>query len=100
MNITTIGRGNVGGGLARRWAKAGHSVTQLGRDGGDASDADVVLVAVPSGAIADALAKVSGLRGKVVIDATNAYAGRDQTYALPTLAIRVLSRPTSRWPTR
>ena len=80
MNITTIGRGNVGGGLARRWAKAGHSVTQLGRDGGDASDAEVVLVAVPSGAIADALAKVSGLRGKVVIDATNAYAGRDPAY--------------------
>jgi prephenate dehydrogenase len=52
MNITTIGRGNVGGGLAHRWEKAGHTVTQLGRDGGDASDADVVLVAVPSGAIA------------------------------------------------
>ena len=31
MNITTIGRGNVGGGLARRWAKAGHSVTRVGR---------------------------------------------------------------------
>jgi hypothetical protein len=27
MNLTTIGRGNVGGGLARRWAKAGHTVT-------------------------------------------------------------------------
>lgn len=35
MNITAIGRGNVGGGLARRWEKAGHTVTQLGRDGGD-----------------------------------------------------------------
>jgi 8-hydroxy-5-deazaflavin:NADPH oxidoreductase len=64
MNITVIGRGNVGGGLARRWERAGHTVTTLGRDGGDASDADVV-VAVPSGAIADALAKVGGLHGKV-----------------------------------
>jgi predicted dinucleotide-binding enzyme len=80
MNITTIGKGNVGGGLARRWEKAGHTVTQLGRDGGDASDADVVLVAVPSGAIAEALAKVSGLQGKTTIDATNAFAGRDQAY--------------------
>jgi hypothetical protein len=80
MKITTIGRGNVGGGLARRWEQAGHTVTQLGRDGGDAADADVVLVAVPSGAIADALAKVSGLHGKTTIDATNAYAGRDQAY--------------------
>ena len=37
MNITVIGRGNVGGGLGRRWALAGHSVTELGHDGGDAS---------------------------------------------------------------
>jgi 8-hydroxy-5-deazaflavin:NADPH oxidoreductase len=80
MNITTIGRGNVGGGLARRWEKAGHTVTQLGRDGGDASDADVILVAVPSAAIADALGKVRGLAGKPAVDATNAYAGRNQAY--------------------
>jgi hypothetical protein len=52
----------------------------LGRDGGDASDAEVVLVAVPSGAIADALGKVRGLQGKVAIDATNAYAGRNQAH--------------------
>jgi predicted dinucleotide-binding enzyme len=39
MNITVIGRGNVGGGLADRWEKAGHSVNRIGRDGGDAADA-------------------------------------------------------------
>jgi predicted dinucleotide-binding enzyme len=71
MKITTIGRGNIGGGLADRWERAGHTVTRLGREGGDASDADVVLVAVPGGSIAEALGKVSGLDGKVVIDATN-----------------------------
>jgi 8-hydroxy-5-deazaflavin:NADPH oxidoreductase len=49
VNITVIGRGNVGGGLARRWEEAGHTVTTIGRDGGDASDSDAVLVAVPSG---------------------------------------------------
>ncbi len=76
MNITVIGRGNVGGGLARRWERAGHVVTELGRDGGDASDADVVLLAVPSNAIGEALGKVTGLDGKVVIDATNAFHGR------------------------
>jgi 8-hydroxy-5-deazaflavin:NADPH oxidoreductase len=80
MHITVIGRGNVGGGLARRWEKAGHTVTRIGRDGGDATDADVVLVAVPSGAIADALSKVSGLQGRTAIDATNAYAGRNEAY--------------------
>ena len=80
MKITVIGRGNVGGGLADRWEKAGHEVTRLGSDGGDASDADAVLVAVPSGAIADALGKVSGLEGKVVIDATNAFPGRNEQF--------------------
>jgi predicted dinucleotide-binding enzyme len=80
MNITTIGRGNIGGGLARRWERSGHTVTTLGRDGGDASDAEVVLVAVPGGQIADALAKVAGLVGKVAIDATNAFGGRNEQF--------------------
>jgi predicted dinucleotide-binding enzyme len=80
MKVVTVGRGNVGSGLAARWRAVGHDVTELGREGGDASDADVVLVAVPSGQIADALAKVSGLDGKVTIDATNGYAGRDEAF--------------------
>lgn len=80
MNITVIGRGNVGGGLARRWERAGHSVTALGREGGDASDAEAVLVAVPSNQLADALGKVTGLEGKVVLDATNAFTGRDEGF--------------------
>jgi len=70
----------VGGGLARRWERAGHTVTALGRDGGDASDADAVVVAVPSTEIADALGKISGLEGKVAIDATNAFGGRDEGF--------------------
>ncbi len=72
MNITVLGRGNVGGGLAGKWQAAGHEVTTLGRDGGDVSPADVLLVAVPSHALSEALATVDGARGKVVIDATNA----------------------------
>src|SRR6266536_5455219 len=80
MNITVIGRGNVGGGLADRWERAGHTITRLGRDGGDASNADVVLVAVPSGQIADALHKANGLTGKIAIDTTNPFAGRDERF--------------------
>jgi predicted dinucleotide-binding enzyme len=76
MKITTIGRGNVGGGLARLWRAAGHEVTELGSEGGDAADADVILLAVPSRAIDDALAAVLGVEGKTVIDATNAFTGR------------------------
>lgn len=80
MKITTIGRGTIGGGLAGLWTEAGHSVTTLGSPGGDASDAEVVLIAVPSGVISDALGKVTGLEGKIAIDATNAYGGRDERY--------------------
>jgi predicted dinucleotide-binding enzyme len=47
MRITTVGRGRVGGALALRWRAAGHDVTMLGRDGGNATGSDVVLVATP-----------------------------------------------------
>jgi predicted dinucleotide-binding enzyme len=77
MKITTIGRGNIGGTLARLWTAAGHEVTELGRDGGDVGDAEVVLLAVPYGAVGDALAGVTGWGGQVVIDATNRLGGED-----------------------
>jgi predicted dinucleotide-binding enzyme len=80
MRITVIGRGNVGGGLAALWRDAGHEVQELGRDGGDASGADVLLVAVPGPEIANALGKVTGLAGKVTIDATNAVRGRNEDF--------------------
>src|SRR5438309_5668552 len=71
MKIAVVGKGNVGGGLADRWEKAGHEVTRIGKDGGDVSDAEAVLVAVPGGAVAAALDNVQGIEGKTVIDATN-----------------------------
>lgn len=73
MNITVIGRGNIGGGLADLWESAGHQVTRLGRGGGDASDSDAVLLAVPGTAVEAALKSVAGLEGKIVLDATNLY---------------------------
>lgn len=89
MKIAVIGRGNVGGGLAGLWRDAGHEVQELGKDGGDVSDADVALLAVPSGAIADALGKVTGLEGKVVVDATNHFQGDRPDF--PSLAHQVKS---------
>jgi len=71
MKIAVVGRGNVGGGLADRWERAGHDVTRIGSDGGDVSDAEVVLIAVPGASIADVFETVSGWDGKTVIDATN-----------------------------
>ena len=71
MKIAVVGKGNVGGGLADLWEKAGHDVTRIGSEGGDVADADVVLFAVPGGALADAIEHVSGIDGKTAIDATN-----------------------------
>jgi 8-hydroxy-5-deazaflavin:NADPH oxidoreductase len=71
MKIATVGRGNIGGGLGELWAKAGHEVTAIGREGGDVSSADAVLIAVPGAAVDAALVGIQGLEGKTVIDATN-----------------------------
>lgn len=73
MKITTYGRGNVGGGLADLWERAGHHVTRLGREGGDVSDAEVVLLAIPGGVVPEAMRKLSGFQGKTFIDATNRF---------------------------
>jgi 8-hydroxy-5-deazaflavin:NADPH oxidoreductase len=71
MKIAVVGKGNVGGGLADRWEQAGHEVTRIGKEGGDVSDAETVLFAVPGAAIAEAVENVRGLEGKTTIDATN-----------------------------
>lgn len=91
MKVAVLGRGNVGGGLADLWEKAGHEVTRIGREGGDVSDVEAVLVAVPGGAIVQALDNVQGLEGKTVIDATN-LAGVDPPAGFSSNAEFVKSR--------
>jgi predicted dinucleotide-binding enzyme len=91
MKIAVVGRGNVGGGLADKWEQTGHSVARIGKDGGDVSDADAVLIAVPGGAIEDALDKVQGLEGKTAIDATNLF-GADRPSGFNSNAEFVKSR--------
>jgi 8-hydroxy-5-deazaflavin:NADPH oxidoreductase len=86
MKITTIGRGTLGGTLARLWTSAGHEVNELGRDGGDAANADAVLLAMPSSVVADALAGVTGLGDQVIIDATNRLAGETPPSGYPSVA--------------
>lgn len=97
MKIAVVGRGNVGGGLAQLWTDAGHDITTLGREGGEVSDAEVVVIAVPGGSIADALSRVTGLAGQTTVDATNSYDGRSDGF--PSLAAEVKSiigGPTSK----
>lgn len=91
MNIAIIGSGNIGSGLARTFAKTKHGVVLADRKGGqEAADklaadgitvqaasiapavaqADVVILAVPYGAVAG-LAGQADFAGKIVIDVTN-----------------------------
>ena len=91
MNIAIIGAGNVGGGLAAAATSAGHDVVvaastptsaQATADSSGAQAAgspaeavessEVVVLAVPHGAVAGLVAELGeALSGKVVVDATN-----------------------------
>ena len=84
-----VGRGHVGGGLARLWSGRGHHVTALGRAGGDATTADVVVVAVAGAQISNALGAVTGLAGKPTIDACNIYTDRQND--VPSLSHQIQS---------
>ena len=86
MKIGSIGAGNVGSALSKRWAQAGHDVRTGGRDSVAeiAAHGDVVLLAVPADAVDAALEAAGPLDGKVLIDATNDLAGE-----WPSLAAHV-----------
>lgn len=91
MNITVIGTGNMGAGLARLFAASGHRVAVGARQpekaaalaaeigpqvqgGGIAAAvklADVVVLALPYGAAAEALKDAGDLSGKIVVDISN-----------------------------
>ena len=86
MKIAVIGTGKIGGTLGGRWRAAGHEVAYGSRAGsgegpggaplmavGDAlAGADVVVLAVPAGAVGGVVAaNGAALAGKVVIDAVN-----------------------------
>jgi predicted dinucleotide-binding enzyme len=82
MKVAVIGRGNVGGGLADLWTKAGHDVTRIGHEGGDVSGSEAILLACPSGSIEDALDGVEGIGRTPVIDATNVFgSGRPEGFS-------------------
>ncbi len=91
MKIAVIGTGNMGAGLARLLAGTGSGVVIGHRDpakaaafaaelganveaGGIAAAvklADIVLLALPYGAMADALREAGNLKGKILVDISN-----------------------------
>ena len=66
-------------------------MARIGREGGDVSEAEAVLVAVPGGTIAQALDNVEGIEGTRVIDATN-LSGRDPAVGFSSNAEYARSR--------
>jgi predicted dinucleotide-binding enzyme len=100
MRIGIIGSGNIGGTLARLLAGAGHEVVLANSRGpeslaglvgeigpaatastpaGAAEAGEVVVVAIPFFRYTDLPA--AELAGKIVVDATNYYGGRDGSFA-------------------
>jgi 8-hydroxy-5-deazaflavin:NADPH oxidoreductase len=94
VRLAIVGAGRIGGNAARLWSRAGHDVLicfsrhpdQLAARAAELGDhvaaaspahavehADVVMLAVPWGAIDQALEEVGPLAGKVVLDATNQF---------------------------
>jgi len=96
MNIAIIGSGNIGGTLGAKWSAAGHRVVFGARDPQSpktraalasagpnaqvdineeaAAGAEVVLLALPGAAVAEAASALGpALNGKIVIDATNQF---------------------------
>lgn len=91
MNISILGTGNMGKGLAALLAKAGYTVILGSRDAARAESvarelgagikgtdiavaarqSDVVVLAVPYAAAAETIRAAGGLAGKTVIDITN-----------------------------
>jgi NADPH-dependent F420 reductase len=91
MRIAVIGTGRMGSGLGQALAqnheivmgsrdpeKAAEVARNIGAAGGAryaeaASDADIVVLAVPWGAVEETLTELGDLSGKIVIDITNPY---------------------------
>jgi 8-hydroxy-5-deazaflavin:NADPH oxidoreductase len=88
MTIAIIGTGRMAEGLGKRLVKAGETVTLAGRDAkktgatakrigalagpvSQAAKAEVVILAIPYRASADALKAAGDLSGKIVVDITN-----------------------------
>jgi len=98
LRIGIIGTGNIGGALARHWAKAGHELmissrhpdqlqemakalgprTRVGTPREAAAFGDVVLVSIPYGAMPQLGQDLRAeWKGKIVLDTGNPYPSRD-----------------------
>jgi predicted dinucleotide-binding enzyme len=115
MKIAIIGTGNVGGALARAWARAGHRVFLGVRNLQDQKvlaltagellisahtpaeavrDAETVLFAIPPNALRQVLDSLGDLKDKVLIDATNSIRTKAGDFASVADALRSWTKST------
>lgn len=97
MKIAIVGSGNVGGALAKKWIKAGHTVligarlplsaknlilaAEIGEDRftsieSAVAQCEVILLATPAPAAVDAAQSLGNTSGKIIIDCMNVVMGR------------------------
>ena len=110
MKIAVVGHGNVGGTLASSWV-SNHQVTIGARDLESEKlarlkknpdlqfrsiqeavhDAEVVLVAIPAHLVSELLSSLGDLKGKIIIDATNAVRNKPEPYPTAFHAFKELT---------
>ena len=113
MKIAIIGTGNVGGALAQRLIKAGHTVlmgakfplsdksvqlaTKIGEDRFAAIEnasgqSEVIIITTPPDAVLKIIPQLGNLEGKTVIDATNSVRIKPDPYPTAYHAIKAISQ--------
>jgi hypothetical protein len=88
MKIGVIGSGRVGSALAGTWSERGHEVVVSSRAtvAQTAAASQIVVLAIPAVAAADALGGIGDLEGKVFVDATNNVSGGPAGLEIAALA--------------
>lgn len=76
FKVGIVGNGNVGSAIERGVKRAGYEVRSAGKEPGAVKElgrwAEVVVLAVPFGAVDDALKELGDVNGKILVDVTNA----------------------------
>lgn len=112
MNIAIIGIGNIGGALARGWAKAGHRIYLGVRDTQSpkakalasfsknimvysvydaAQAADIIVIAVQPLSLNEVCENLGDITGKLMIDTMNSLFAKPVPYETTSIAIRNLT---------
>ena len=113
MNIAIIGTGNVGGALAQKLIKAGHTVLmgakfpwseksiKLAKNIGEkrfasienaVKQSEVIIITTPPDAVTQIITQLGNISGKIVIDATNSIRVKPDNYPTAYHAIKAITK--------